>query len=177
MWYRTRALAGPVFLASLAAGCGSAGESVAGPDLRKEAAVTSPVTLAVTGSGHYTAAEGQWRTFSFTVRQMPDGTVQGRFAGTAHLPDGGVNHWAGPLTCVVVDGTEAWFGGVYERATNPALVGTGFTVKVEDNGEGRRADPDMISRAMRGGSDCTLRPTPNPEFYYQVEAGNIQIHR
>jgi hypothetical protein len=35
----------------------------------------------------------------------------------------------------------------------------------------------MISRAMRGGNDCTLRPTPNPEFYYQVEAGNIKIHR
>jgi hypothetical protein len=107
---------------------------------------------------------------------MPDGTVRGRFVGAAHQP-GGANRWSGALRCLAIDGNTAWIGGIYEHATNPALIGNGFVFKVVDNGEGALATPDFTSRAMRGGSDCTLRPEPDPAFWYPVEAGNIQIHQ
>ncbi|HEY5546067.1 MAG TPA: hypothetical protein VIK50_08435 [Gemmatimonadaceae bacterium] len=151
--------------------CGTETERIAGPDVMM-ARVLSAVTPSVTGSGQY-VLDGMLRTFAFTVRTMPDGSVRGRFSGATHQP---LISWSGRLDCLVVDGNTAWIGGVYEHATNPSLVGVGFAFKAVDNGEGASADPDYMSRAMRGGTDCNTRPEPNPLYFYEI-FGNIQIHQ
>jgi hypothetical protein len=130
------------------------------------------VSPAVTGSGHYVTSGGL-RTFAFTVRTMSDGSVRGQFSGGNHQTRAS---WSGSLDCLVIDGTTAWIGGVYERSSNPSLIGSGFAFKAVDHGEGSGAPPDSMSRAMRGGTDCSTRPEPDPAYYYEI-FGNIQIHR
>jgi len=154
------------------ASCSEDRAVITAPDVFLAAGDAPPAFGFVTGSGHYTPASGGLRTFSFTVRRMPNGNVTGRFAGVAHLT---TIQWSGRLICLVIDGNTAWIGGVYEHSTNAALIGTGFVFKVKDVGEGHGWDPDTTSRAMRGGSDCTIKPEPAPEFWYPVERGNIQV--
>jgi hypothetical protein len=175
---RTRTIA-PWILASLVGlvegACSGERDAITAPDaLMAVVASAPPAAGSVTGSGHYTQLVGSpgWRTFSFTVRRMPDGSVQGRFSGGQHQP---TNMWSGRLDCLVIEGNTAWIGGVYEHATNPNLVGTGFVFKVRDVGEGHGSEPDTTSRAMRGSNDCTTKPEPTMHWY-AVEEGNIQIH-
>jgi hypothetical protein len=169
-------LAGIVGLA--AGGCNEERGAITAPDaLLVRAVVPPPASGFVTGSGHYTQLVGSpgRRTFSFTVRRMPDGSVQGRFSGGQHQP---ANKWSGRLVCLVIEGNTAWIGGIYEHATNPDLVGNSFVFKVKDIGEGKApgSEPDSTSRAMRGSSDCTTKPDPVAMNWYAVEHGNIQIH-
>lgn len=154
-----------------ATACGSDAGRVLAPDAAFSHAAM-PTGSLVTGSGNYIGPNAL-RTFAFTVRVMPDGSVKGRFSGASHARP--ASSWSGPLTCVVVEGNVAWIGGIYEKATNPALVGTGFVFKAVDHGEGVAAVPDSMSRAMRGGNDCTLKPEPNPLYFYEI-FGNIQVH-
>ena len=134
------------------------------------------IVLSVTGSGHYTPASGNLRTFAFEVKEDAYGGVYGTFQLIGH--DQPPARWHGPLTCLSVTGNEAWIGGVYDRSTNPALIGTGFWFYVQDNGEGQGAPPDLVRRHVRSGNaeDCASRPDPTGEFLYPVEAGNIQVH-
>jgi hypothetical protein len=160
-----------------AGACSEKREAITAPDaLRVSAGITPPASGFVTGSGHYMqlVESPGWRTFSFTVRSMPDGGVSGRFSGGRHQP---ANKWSGRLVCLVIEGNTAWIGGVYEHATNPSLVGNEFVFKVKDVGEGKdpASEPDSTSRAMRGSSDCTTKPEPTMHWY-PVEHGNIQIH-
>jgi hypothetical protein len=134
------------------------------------------VALSVTGSGHYTTGSGSWRTFSFEVRESSDGDVNGTFQLTAH--DQPPTRYHGALTCLSVQGNEAWIGGVYDKSSNPAQLGNEFWFYVEDNGQGHGAPPDMVRRHVRSGNadDCASQPDPTGEYLYPIEAGNIQIH-
>ena len=134
------------------------------------------VALSVTGSGHYTTSAGNLRTFAFEVKELQDGSVRGSFQLTGHGHPTSTLH--GPLTCLAVVGNEAWIGGVYDRASSPVLVGTGFWFYVQDDGEGHNAPPDLVRRHVRSGNadDCASMPDPGTEFLFPVEAGNIQIH-
>lgn len=167
-----------VSLAALTACEGDQGTLV-GIDTEIEAVRTSTATAAaVTGSGHYTRPNGAWRTFSFQVREMRDGTTRGRFHLVGHERPQLKLH--GRLTCVSVVGDEAWIGGIYERASNPGMVGMGFGFYVKDGGEGRWASPDLLHRHVRGQDPETwcaeMRDLSASEFLYPVEAGNIVIH-
>lgn len=166
-----------VMAAGLAAGgCAVSEEQILAPDLA-HVARSAAVGAMVTGSGHYwEPIADHWRTFSFTAREMPGGDVKGRFSGGVH-GGGRINHWSGRVVCLEVDGNVAWIGAIYEHAPiNTGLVGRGFVFKVVDNGEGGLAPPDSISRAMRGGAECTNRPEPGPAFFYEVAGGDVQIH-
>jgi hypothetical protein len=132
-----------------------------------------------TGSGHYVNSAGNWRTFSFHVRQNSDGSVRGNFQLVGH--DQPPKRWHGPLTCFSVVGNEAWVGGFYEKSTNPSLLDTGFGFYVKDNGQGRGADPDLVRRHVRGQADpddwCSSMPDVSESPYlFPIESGNIQIH-
>jgi hypothetical protein len=134
------------------------------------------IVLSVTGSGHYTPASGNLRTFAFEVKEDAYGGVYGTFQLIGH--DQPPARWHGPLTCLSVSGNEAWIGGVYDMSTNPALLGTGFWFYVKDNGQGKNAAPDLVRRHVRSGNaeDCASQPDPTGPYLYSIEAGNIQIH-
>lgn len=159
--------------------CDSNPDAALGPDLSRDTFMqSSSGARAVTGSGHYTTHTGQLRTFSFQVRERPNGTVHGTFELTLHRKPTGKLH--GPLTCFSVMGNEAWIGGIYEKATNPNLVGTGFGFYVKDNGQGSHAPPDLLRRHVRGQIPdewCAEMPdVSGSQYLFQIESGNIQIH-
>lgn len=135
------------------------------------------MVASVTGSGHYTRPNGTWRTFSFQVRERTDGDVRGTFQLTLHRKP--AIKQRGRLTCVSVMGNEAWIGGVFEKADNPDLVGTGFGFYVRDNGEGRAAPADLVHRFVRGqvpAEWCAeTRDVSGSPFLFPVEAGNIRV--
>ncbi|MGD8321686.1 MAG: hypothetical protein PVJ02_14575 [Gemmatimonadota bacterium] len=135
------------------------------------------VASSVTGSGHYTTAAGYLRIFTFEVREASDGTVHGTFQLTAQGSQSPAR-LHGTLSCLSVVGQEAWIGGVYEHASNPALVGRGFWFYVRDNGEGQGDAPDLVRRHVRSGNadDCALRMDPGTEYLFPIEAGNVQVH-
>jgi hypothetical protein len=157
----------------------------------------NPVVQRITGSGHMVvqppvANPGSWRTFSMTARRMADGTVKGSYQRVVHPPDGGpaiVNH--GTVTCFTVIGNRAWIGG-HEEGYEP----TDVAWQVEDNGEGKDADPDMVGAQIyaeewgyeAGFAQDFCEATPEtldfgPPFgelpvsvvLYPIEAGNFQI--
>jgi hypothetical protein len=175
---RTKTAAALVVLA-FCMGCDSAGEAVAGPGLVLQAVNAGETTArAVTGSGHYTSSAGFWRTFSFQVRRQADGSVRGRFQLVGHRQPAVRLH--GSLTCFSVLGNEAWIGGIYEKATNQNLIGTGFGFYVKDNGQGSGADPDLMHRHVRGQGPedwcSTMWDVSDSPYLFPIESGNVEIH-
>ena len=152
-------------------------EAILGPDANQQTFMRDHAgTTAVTGSGHYVNTLGDWRTMSFHVKQDSDGAVRGSFELVLHRQPPLLFH--GRLTCLSVVGNEAWIGGVYEKATNPDLLGMGFGIYVQDNGQGSNAEPDKLLRNVRGQvpeewcADVSAHGQP-----YDIVSGNITIHR
>jgi hypothetical protein len=170
------------FLLSCDGGTNGRAETVLGPDVnpqvfKQDKAGTTAV--AVTGSGHYVNSGGNWRTMSFHVRQNSDGTVHGSFQMVLHTQPPRMFH--GPLTCVSVVGNEAWIGGIYDKSYNPDLVGTGFGIYAQDNGQGANAAPDKLHRNVRDQAPeewCSeMRDVSGSDQLYDIVSGNITIHR
>ena len=129
----------------------------------------------VTGHANMTQQpSGELRTFSFTGRVMPDGTVEGQFVNHNRQGDA-VNH--GEIDCLRLDGTNAAvLSGPIRKHTNPALEGGTTVFRVEDNGEGTNDPPDRVSVLMNfapgSTEDCT---TVTPAIMFPIEGGNIQV--
>jgi hypothetical protein len=102
----------------------------------------------VTGSGHIWTP-GSNRRFTFSARETTDGSGSGQFSLTIDSPLFGSTHptltrLEAEVVCVVVDGNQAWVGGVVKNASNPEWIGSETGWAVEDNGEGHPS-PDRIS--------------------------------
>jgi len=142
--------------------------------------VMGPVAQSVTGSGHFVVQTNDadvWRTFSFAALEGADGSVRGTFHLRTHVPGAGAK-LNGNVTCFSIVGTEVWMAGTIEKAVNPEIVGITVGWRVVDNGEGSGAAPDQITRQWRrvnAADYCDGKPVDQPLF--DVEAGNIQIHR
>ena len=133
------------------------------------------VLRSVTGSGHFTTASGELRTFSFSAREHADGTVKGEFQGLNRAIDVRAH---GDITCFTIVGNTAWIGGSIEQfPSDPSSVGLDAFWQVVDNGQGANAAPDQISRASvlaPGGAAIQCANTPNLGLN-NVEAGNIHV--
>lgn len=140
--------------------------------------LVGPVTASVTGSGHFAMLpDGVWRTFSFSALAGEDGSVRGTFHVRSHVPGAGAKV-SGSVSRFTIVENEAWVAKVIEKAENPANVGIGVGWHVVDNGEGGVPAPDQATRQQRGvdpAAYCLEMSTSQPLF--DVEAGNIQIHR
>jgi hypothetical protein len=136
------------------------------------------VVESVAGSGHYTTAQGDWRTFSFTARRWSDGTVDGQWE-RARREDGNAagSRSRGIVTCFTVSGNEVWLGGVATDGMN-STPPTAVAWRVVDNGQ---AAPDQMSAQYVGAGPsypaayCANLPAA-PDLY-DIEAGNIVINR
>lgn len=140
--------------------------------------MVGPIAASVTGSGHFEILpDGVWRTFSFAALEGADGSTSGTFHVRTHVPGGGAKV-GGTVSCFTVVGNEAWVAGVITKAENPANVGVAVGWHVIDNGEGAGSPPDQTTRQWRQvdpAAYCADMPTSQELF--DVEAGNIQIHR
>jgi len=153
-------------------------EAVLGPDMEQQTFKHDKAgTPAVTGSGHYVNTLGDWRTISFHIKQGSDGEAHGSFQMVLHRQPPLRFH--GRLTCLSVVGNEAWIGGVYEKSTNPALLGTGFGIYAQDNGHGANARPDKLIRNVRNQVPeewcAEMRDVSAHGQLYDVVSGNITI--
>lgn len=128
----------------------------------------------VAGSGHVQASSGL-REFTFHAVEHPDGSVGGSYKVV--LPNG--LFFEADVTCLAVDGTTGWVGGVI-RDTNAGIVVLGSTSMFYaiDNGEGG-GDADVVSIAgfnMDEGVDqefCAERPLGLAPL--TVTDGNVQV--
>lgn len=140
----------------------------------------NPIVANVTGSGHFyfNGNENYWRTFSFTAKLYEDGTVKGNYTRTHHFHDES-QHAKGIITCLLVEGNEAWIAGEDTQGSNydPEFSGTIF--HAVDNGEGKTDLVDQISAQwvnitpVQAIEYCAIKYTPDLN---EVIAGNIQVH-
>ncbi len=136
------------------------------------------VTESATGSGQYHTVSGLWRTFSFNATKKADDTVRGRFHFRVHDAQGQGSRIWGSVTCLTIEGKEAWLAGYVDKAGNPNNVGRAHGFRVADNGQGRSAAPDQITHTWSGNSPTEeyCRDKPDFQTLHLVEAGNVQIH-
>ena len=165
-------------LLSCDSGTNGGTEAVLGPDVNQPTLLLSNAGItAVTGSGHYVNTVGDWRTMSFHVKRDSDGEVRGSFQMVLHRQPPLLFH--GRLTCLSVVGNEAWIGGVYEKTTNPDLLGMGFGIYAQDNGQGAEAEPDKLLRHQRNQVPeewcAEMRDVSANGQLYDIVSGNITI--
>jgi hypothetical protein len=124
------------------------------------------------GGGHWHVASGALRTFAFTAKTRADGTVQGQYQINNRDVSGSREH--GTVTCLEVDGDEAWIGGVITHSSLPDREGTPRVFQVVDRGEGSGDPPDQASMLLPTltTGECHLRPDLAPQ---PLEGGNIQV--
>src|SRR5687768_10973584 len=145
------------------------------PDLRLS---ETPVNEAgPSASGHVTViqASGTRRTFSFTARRMPDGTVHGQYENHNRAL-GFSNH--GDVDCLRFVGENiAVMSGTIRRSDNPAGPEGGRTIfRVEDYGEGADSPPDRVSMLALfppGGTEDCANFTPTTSI--AIIGGNIRV--
>jgi hypothetical protein len=130
------------------------------------------------GGGHITFLDGR-RTFAFTAKNKSDGTTQGQFQLNNRAQFGVKEH--GVITCLEVDGNEAWVGG-FVTHSDGRTEGLSRVWRVMDNGEGSSDQTDMITRALTFGSAgteeiCRMRELMNPPLAppRPIDDGNIQV--
>jgi len=144
---------------------------------------TSAAASRPSASGHGTVllqdTEGRTvrRQFSFSARQMPDGSVQG--SGVLHNPSFDPKYDAQfDITCLQVVGNRASFGASIRKTSDPVFNdefdAAFFTVF--DNGEG--AGNDTISEVF---FDNVVEPSTcqfiGADDFPQIpiESGNVQV--
>jgi hypothetical protein len=161
------------------------------------ALVTAGVLFATAGAasgdpaGVVASASGGWsmsgtaagstfeiQPFTFNVRIHADGSVDGRFNYT-QVRDGVALTVKGSLDCAVIQGNQAWVGGVIEQSSRESLLGLDMWFQVQDNGEpGSDETPDMSSTIGAGGPGtgeqyCVDHPPVRFPFF--LDAGNLQV--
>jgi hypothetical protein len=142
------------------------------------------VVEAVSGSGHFMMPRGL-STFSFHAVRYEDGTVEGRWQHRRHYEQGAGAKRKGYVTCFSIVGNRAWLGGIVDHANNPTVVDRWTRMTVIDNGEGKKAEPDMVSTPNWTPVDhipqaeelaaAFCEEMPEDMAYQPIIAGNAQI--
>jgi hypothetical protein len=129
------------------------------------------------------------------VREDPSGTRRSVYAFHATLDATGtvsgeaeVHFTSNPahlhidVQCLVVRGNEAWLSGPVTRTDNPHYyLGGVFLWRVQDNGQGRSAEPDRISSFVWRPEQnyppgaCVWQPEPESWVMDPWTNGNVQI--
>ena len=116
--------------------------------------------------------------FTFNVRIYADGSVEGRFNYTQVRDGGEPLVVKGSLDCAVIQGNQAWVGGVIEESSRPSLLGLDMWFQVQDNGEPGSDETRTCRRrwvpAARHGRPVLRRPPP-VRFPFFLDGGNLQV--
>ena len=104
-----------------------------------------------------------------------DGTVKGRYQDTFA---GGVSLHT-ELTCLVVEGNDAWMSGIITKVTPASIFGNVFVgqavrIRVRDNGTSANDPPDQSSFFLFTdfANDCLNKPD---DQLFNLNNGNVQI--
>jgi hypothetical protein len=110
------------------------------------------------------------RTFAFVARNHADGTTSGEYQVDNQSAAG--SRERGTVTCLSVEGNQAWIGGVITHSTIPGREGTARVFRVVDRGDGE--PPDQASVLIVGDATvtCHTRPLIPVE---DLEEGRIQV--
>ena len=110
------------------------------------------------------------RTFAFIARNRADGTTTGEYQVDNQSVSG--SRERGIVTCLEVDGNQAWIGGVITHSTIPGREGTARVFRVIDRGDGE--PPDQASLLIVGDATvtCHTRPLLPVE---DLDEGRIQV--
>jgi hypothetical protein len=141
-------------------------------------AAGDPVVASATGSGHMVRPDGTFRSFSFSARKYADGTVNGELQLNSRGFDVFVHI---KINCLRLDGNTAYMSGLITHSSNSeeGVAGELNRWAVQDNGEGRDANPDMVSSIPENEGnldprtcedDNSDRPTSRI-----VQRGNVQV--
>jgi hypothetical protein len=177
-----------VLCAAALVACDGAADAITGPDISANLipieteflpgipvldpfAPTSDVGVieSARGGAHYHIGT-DLRTFAFTAKTRADGTTQGQYQ-VNNRSTGFKEH--GTVSCLVVDGNEAWVGGIITNSNVPGSEGFRRVWRVVDRGEGSDDPPDQMSPALPVLADaCDERM---PLALQDIEGGNIQV--
>jgi hypothetical protein len=131
---------------------------------------TPPPRPSANGQGTLTVGD-QTRHFSFHANTMPNNSVQGSGVLT-YTANGLKIHF--DINCLSVTGNTATMSGVITKDDEAERVGWQIRFKVQDNGEGANANPDMMSLMQLSPAlpacNVPFGITLNP-----IEGGNIQV--
>jgi hypothetical protein len=141
------------------------------------------------GSPHDFAAGGGTNGFfqlGLAARSAPDGSDPRGYVSARSRPNGGFPvpfRFGGEVTCLRVEGNRASIKYRFDHANNPALVGGGIQIFVEDNGEprdGRTPDATAfrapLTQPAFEASDPSRCEPPSAAVYTTGEDGNFVVH-
>lgn len=128
----------------------------------------APPVMRASGVGTF-ASGGALNTVGFSARIDTGGAVRGE--AQFQLRGQGLRLHV-VVDCLSVLGNEAWIGGIVLTSSDPTLVGTHVTWRVQDHREGDGA-VDQLSLPVPGAaSDCV----PQPELpLLPLAEGDIQV--
>jgi hypothetical protein len=139
-------------------------------------ALTAESSASASGHGTILLEGGAKRQFSFTAVQHRDGTVSGN--AVIHNPGFDFRSHV-EITCLVVDGQRASFGGTVRSTNDPALNGNRGFFTVFDNGEpGRGADTiSLVFFDEQVGVEACQSIGANDFPQIPIDAGNVQVRQ
>ena len=144
-----------------------------------EAAAVGPAHI-VNGKGTVWVGDpwNAWINIPFHAKLDPDGSAKGSWHHRLRGNVGG-GRIVVQVTCLSVDGNQAWMAGYSTQAGNPNNVGKWFGLHVIDNGEGYGV-VDEMSRTLWFGPDeqraidfCALMPMDHE--IAPLAGGNVQV--
>lgn len=129
---------------------------------------------AATGAGMLDQG-GELRTFSFTARVMPDGSVKGM--GNIHNRSQD-NHVKFDIDCLDVAGNVATMSGRVTLTTVPEWADADVWFRAIDHGEGKGDPTDemtLVGIFVAGGPPCGVDDAFVLGTLFELEGGNVQV--
>ena len=121
---------------------------------------------------------GQWhvtptalRIFAFVARNNADGTTTGQYQVDNQDVSGSKEN--GTVTCLAVDGDQAWIGGVITHSSIPGREGTPRLFRVIERGHG--APPDQASILLVTAESRVTCQAREPIPVQDLEEGKILV--
>ena len=134
----------------------------------------------VTGHAWYLVTEEQnaFEAYSLSAIRHRDASITGELQIKSAIGDGFRIH--GKIACFTISGNTARLAARVTKSTNRNVApGAYLFWSLVDNGEGRKAQPDMSSQFFLGDETLALYHCATGvtvPALYPVERGNLQIH-
>lgn len=129
---------------------------------------------AASGQGTIDFGAENKRHFSFQAKMLKDGSVKG---------SGQLTYTSGELKvkfsidCITVTGNIAILSGnIISNSNNPEYAGSACRFSVMDNGEGKNADPDLMTPMQTFPGLESIACDYNGVGFLEVLEGNIQVN-
>jgi hypothetical protein len=151
-------------------------EATASPSANPtESTSPSPLATAASVTGAYTYTAGDLGTRSITVEAFDTDPVSGTWS-FANLELG--RHMTGPITCLVIDGADAWMAGPATQWSEGVVARAAF-LWVHDAGPGVDGDTAVTWGADPGQTldemEAWCRDKSTDVERYPIEAGNLIV--